>query len=343
MALSFAGNLSLCLGLMLGSWAVHAMSRTLPEASAEQKFEQWIGEHGRTYADSEEKGNRFEIFVDNLRFIEDSNHAGNRTFKLGLNAFSDLTVEEFLAIHTGLSLPPVHRNHPWTMPFSFMHANVTDVPDSIDWVEKGAVNAIKDQGQCGCCWAFSTIATVESITQIKIGNLPELSEQQLVDCTSGNNGCNGGWMDTAFEYIIQNGGITSETNYSYRATDGTCNTVAASSIVATITGYEDVPTNNEGELLKAVAMQPVSIALDASGQEFQSYSSGIFNGNCGTLMTHAVAIVGYGSTEDGTKYWKIRNSWGETWGEAGYMRIQRDFGQPEGLCGLAMHPSYPIM
>ncbi|XP_030462140.2 ervatamin-B-like [Syzygium oleosum] len=341
MASSFAGKVSLCLALMLGSWALHATSRALPEASMEQKFEQWIHEHGRTYADSEEKGNRFEIFVDNLRFIEDFNHAGNRTFKLDLNAFSDLTAKEFLAIHTGLSLQPTRRNSPGTM--SFPRADVTDVPDSIDWVEKGAVNAIKNQGPCGCCWAFSTIAAVESITQIKTGNLPELSEQQLVDCNSGNYGCNGGWMDTAFEYIIQNGGITSEANYPYRATDGTCDTSAASSTVAKITGYMEVPTNNEGELLNAVAMQPVSIALDASGREFQSYSSGVFNGNCGTAMTHAVVIVGYGTTEDGTKYWKIRNSWGETWGEAGYMMIQRDFDQPEGLCGLAMHPSYPIV
>ncbi|KAF8031062.1 hypothetical protein BT93_D0295 [Corymbia citriodora subsp. variegata] len=301
---------------MLGSWAVHAVSRTLPEASIEQNFEQWIREHGRTYVDSEEKGNRFEIFVDNLRFIEDFNHARNRTFKLGLNVLSNLTVEEFLTIHTGLAVPLVRRNSPRTM--LFRKANIADVSDSIDWVEKGAVNAIENQ------------AAVESIIQINIGNLPEQSEQQLVDCTSGNNGCNGGWMDTAFEYMIQNGGITSETNYSYRVAD------------RTITGYEDVPTNNEGELLKAVAMQPVSIALDASGREFQSYSSGVFSGGCGTAMTHAVAIVGYGTTEDGTKYWKIRNSWGETWGEAGYMRIQRDFGQPQGLCGLAMHPAYPI-
>ncbi|KAF8007397.1 hypothetical protein BT93_K1413 [Corymbia citriodora subsp. variegata] len=291
---------------MLGSWAVHAVSRTLPEASIEQKFEQWIREHGRTYVDSEEKGNRFEIFVDNLRFIEDFNHARNRTFKLGLNVLS--------------------RFKPDWRTMSFRKANITDVSDSIDWVEKGAVNAIENQGSCGILNDGSRGINI----QINTGNLPEQSEQQLVDCTSGNNGCNGGWMDTAFEYMIQNGGITSETNYSYRAADGT------------ITGYEDVPTNNEGELLKAVAMQPVSIALDASGQEFQSYSIGVFSGDCGTAMTHAVAIVGYGTTEDGTKYWKIRNSWGETWGEAGYMRIQRDFGQPQGLCRLAMHPSYPI-
>lgn len=311
MALSFAGNLSLCLGFLLCSWALHATPRTLPEASTEQKFEQWIHEHGRTYVDGAEKVNRFKIFVDNLRFIEDFNHSGNRTFKLGLNAFSDLTVEEFLAIHTGLSLPPVRRNSPRTM--SLLRANVTDVPDSIDWVEKGAVNAIKNQGPCGCCWAFSTIAAVESITQIKTGNLPELSEQQLVDCTSRNNGCNGGWMDTTFEYIVQNGGITSEANYPYQKADGTCDTSAASSIEATITSYKDVPTNNEGELLKAVGN---ATGFDSPRRK-RAGTPIVLKRHlqwCGTAMTHAVTIVGYGTTEDGTKYWKIRNSWGETWG-----------------------------
>ncbi|KAI6703635.1 hypothetical protein NL676_012771 [Syzygium grande] len=161
MASSFAGEVSLCLALMLGSWALHATSRALPEASMEQKFEQWIHEHGRTYAGSEEKGNRFEIFVDNLRFIEDFNHAGNHTFKLGLNVFSDLTAKEFLAIHTGLLLQPTRRNSPGTM--SFPRANITDVPDSIDWVEKGAVNAIKNQGPCGKSCSYTIFLAFQRI------------------------------------------------------------------------------------------------------------------------------------------------------------------------------------
>lgn len=339
MALSLAGKFSLCLVLMSASWALLAASRPLPEASIQQKFEQWMADHGRIYPDNEEKGKRLEIFADNMQFIEDFNRAGNRSFNLGLNTFSDRTVDEFRELSTGLVLPSTLR----LRPTPFMHANITHVPDSMDWVAKGAVNAIKDQGPCGSCWAFSAVAAIESITQIKTGKLLELSEQQLVDCTIENYGCSGGWMDTAFDYIIQNGGISSETNYPYDASDGTCNAHMASLSVAKIVGYEDVPANNEGEILKAVAMQPVSVALDGSGQEFQLYSSGVFNGNCGTNMSHAVAIVGYGTAEDGTKYWKIRNSWGKTWGEAGYMRIQRDYAQPEGLCGLAMHASYPVV
>lgn len=338
MALSLAGKFYLCLVLMLASWALLAAFRTLHEASIEQKHEQWITKHGRIYADSEEKGKRLEIFANNVRFIEDFNRAGNRTFKLGLNAFSDKTVDEFLQFSTGLLLPSTPR--PRTT--SFMHANITHIPRCIDWVAKGAVNAIKNQGQCGSCWAFSAVAAIESITQIKTGKLLELSEQQLVDCIK-NSGCSGGWMDTAFDYTIQNGGITSETKYPYIATNGTCHVPTASLSVAKIVGYEDVPANNEGEILKAVAMQPVSVSIDGSRREFHLYSSGVFNGNCGTEVTHAVAIVGYGTARDCTNYWKIRNSWGETWGEAGYMRIQRDYAQPEGLCGIAMHASYPVV
>ncbi|KAF8031063.1 hypothetical protein BT93_D0296 [Corymbia citriodora subsp. variegata] len=321
MALLLAGKFSLCLVLMLASRALHAVSRTLTEASIRQKYEQWMAEHGRVYADG-------EIFADNLRFIEDFNLVGNRTFKLGLNAFADRTVEEFLKLSTGLVLPSTLR--PKTT--SFVHANITHIPDGMDWVAKGAVNAIKDQGGCGSCWAFSAVAAIESITQIKTGKLLELSEQQLVDCTVDNYGCGGGWMNTAFDY-----------NYPYDASDEICHAHAASMSVAKIVGYENVPANNEGKLLKAVTMQPVSVALDASGREFQLYSSGVFNGNCGTTMCHAVAIVGYGTAKDGTKYRKIRNSWGKSWGEAGYMRIQRGYARPEGLCGLAMHASYLVV
>jgi C1A family cysteine protease len=189
------------------------------------------------------------------------------------------------------------------------------------------------------------VAAIEGISKIQTGKLISLSEQQLLDCaTDGNYGCNGGLMDNAFKYIIQNQGITTETNYPYEAMQGTCDTQKASSYEAQISGFEDVPSNNEEALLKAVASQPVSVGLDGYGRDFQLYSSGVFHGECDqTKLNHAVTAIGYGTADDGTKYWLVKNSWGESWGESGYMRIQRDIDSPEGLCGIARQASYPVI
>lgn len=175
------------------------------------------------------------------------------------------------------------------------------------------------------------------------GTLISLSEQELVDCdTKGvDQGCEGGLMDDAFKFIIQNGGLNTEAQYPYQGVDGTCNTNEEVTHVATITGYEDVPSNNEQALQQAVANQPISVAIDASGSDFQNYQSGVFTGSCGTQLDHGVAVVGYGVSDDGTKYWLVKNSWGADWGEEGYIRMQRDVDAPEGLCGIAMQPSYP--
>jgi C1A family cysteine protease len=193
----------------------------------------------------------------------------------------------------------------------------------------------------GCCWAFSTVAAIEGIIKLQTGNLISLSEQQLVDCTAGNKGCQGGLMDTAFQYIIRNGGLTSEDNYPYQGVDGTCSSEKAASTEAQITGYEDVPQNNENALLQAVAKQPVSVAVDGGGNDFRFYKSGVFEGDCGTNLNHAVTAIGYGTDSDGTDYWLVKNSWGTSWGENGYMRMRRGIGSSEGLCGVAKDASYP--
>ena len=188
---------------------------------------------------------------------------------------------------------------------------------------------------------------MESIIKIKTGNLIDLSEQQLVDCAkTGNHGCRGGWMTNAFSYIIKNQGITTERNYPYQERDGRAcpingqNARAYSS--ARIVGFQRVPSNNEEALLKAVSSQPVSAAIDGSGWNFRMYKSGVFSGDCSTAVTHAVTIVGYGTTKDGIKYWLLKNSWGKNWGENGYMRLKRDVGHPQGLCGIATDASYPL-
>ncbi|XP_073107500.1 senescence-specific cysteine protease SAG39-like [Elaeis guineensis] len=329
--------------IVLGVWVFGAMARGIADVPMSTRHEQWMAQYERVYKDTKEKERRFQIFKDNYNYIESVNRAGNRKYKLGLNQFADMTNEEVKASHLGFK--PMRFTKSTTG--SFQYANLTDVSDSVDWRTKGAVTSIKDQGQCGCCWAFSSVAAIEGITQINTGKLVSLSEQhymqQLVDCdvSDGNNGCSGGLMTRAFRYVIDNRGITTEDNYPYMAADGTCDTDKASSSAATISGYENVPANDESSLLPAVSKQPVSVGIEGSGQDFLKYSSGIFTGPCGTNIDHAVTVVGYGTAEDGTKYWLLKNSLGTTWGENGYMRLLRGTDDAEGLCGIAMQASYP--
>ncbi|KAJ0974530.1 hypothetical protein J5N97_016495 [Dioscorea zingiberensis] len=309
------------------------------EISMAERHEQWMAKHGKTYKDAAEKLHRFEIFKLNVNFIESFN-AGNHKFKLGANRFADLTNDEFKAMYTGfIPARPTNNNAANT---SFKYENFTNVPSSVDWRTEGAVTPIKDQGQCGSCWAFSAVAAMEGVTKLSTGNLISLSEQELVDCDvlGDDKGCNGGLMDNAFKFIIVTGGLNSEANYPYTATDDSCNVTEAASHAAAIKGYEDVPKNSEDALLKAVANQPVSVAVDASGI-FQLYDSGVLSGDCGTDLDHGVTAVGYGTASDGTKYWLVKNSWGEEWGENGYVRLERDVAAKEGMCGIAMEPSFP--
>ncbi|KAG2575230.1 hypothetical protein PVAP13_7KG422300 [Panicum virgatum] len=190
--------------------------------------------------------------------------------------------------------------------------------------------------------AYNAIGEEERRYQIVTGDLISLSEQELVDCdTSYNEGCNGGLMDYAFEFIINNGGIDTEEDYPYKGTDNRCDVNRKNAKVVTIDSYEDVPVNSEKSLQKAVANQPVSVAIEASGRAFQLYSSGIFTGRCGTALDHGVTAVGYG-TENGKDYWIVKNSWGSSWGEAGYIRMERNVKASSGKCGIAVEPSYPL-
>ncbi|KAF8048316.1 hypothetical protein N665_2565s0006 [Sinapis alba] len=303
-------------------------------------FEQWLVDNHKNYNGLGEKDKRFQIFMDNVRFVQEHNSVPDQSYELGLTRFADLTNEEFRAIYLRKKM---ERTRVSVKAERYLHKVGDSLPDEVDWRAKGAVVPVKDQGSCGSCWAFSAIGAVEGINQIKTGELVSLSEQELVDCdTSYNEGCNGGLMDYAFQFIINNGGIDTEEDYPYTATDvNICNSDKKNTRVVTIDGYEDVPENDEKSLKKALAHQPISVAIEAGGREFQLYKSGVFKGTCGTALDHGVVAVGYGTSEEGQDYWIIRNSWGSNWGESGYVKLQRNIKDSSGKCGVAMMASYP--
>ncbi|KAJ3696643.1 hypothetical protein LUZ61_000348 [Rhynchospora tenuis] len=296
------------------------------------EFEKWISDHGRVYESDREKSERFNIFKANYEYIQEKNREPGLTYTLGLNEFADLTNDEFVARYTG-ALPPTDVDT--TIPTEPSKYDDLSLPASIDWRAYGAVTPVKNQGSC--------VAAIEGAVKIKKGYLLSLSEQELVDCVSTCYKCRGGWPTKAFQWVINNGGIATESYYPYSATNGTCNSNGASYHAASIKGYVNVPRYNERALMYAVAMQPVSVALEASSRSFQFYRGGIYTGTCGNTLNHAVTIIGYGIAGNGMKYWIIKNSWGTTWGAGGYMYIQKDvYNLPAGLCGLAMSPAYPI-
>ncbi|WOL04427.1 vignain [Canna indica] len=310
------------------------------EESLWNLYERWRSHHPHAASrDTHEKQKRFDAFKENVKFIHEVNQK-DAAYKLRLNKFGDMTNQEFRSLFAGSNVR--HRRSRRGTAGSFMYESVRGLPASVDWREKGAVTAVKNQGQCGSCWAFSTVVAVEGINQIKTEKLISLSEQELIDCDNGDNeGCTGGLMVNAFEYIKEKGGLTTEDEYPYVGKEGTCNLSKKNSPAVGIDGHERVPTNDESVLMKAVANQPVSVAIEAGGTAFQFYSEGVFTGPCSTELNHGVAIVGYGATEDGTQYWIVKNSWGADWGDGGYIKMQRGVADKEGLCGIAMDASYP--
>jgi len=308
-------------------------SSSMTEKDAEEAFTSFIKTHNKKYT-HDEFFNRFNTFKTNMEKIRIHNN-GEENYTMGSNAFADLTWEEFRSNKLGYkAIDNAHLRSKNAKPITLEGPAAA----SVDWRTKGIVTPVKDQGQCGSCWAFSTTGSTEGAVAQKTGNLVSLSEQQLVDCSTaqGNQGCNGGLMDYGFQYIITNKGITSEASYPYTATGpNTCQKGKA--VAATISSFGDVPAGDEDSLLAAVSKQPVSIAIEADQEAFQFYSGGVLTAACGTNLDHGVLAVGYG-TDAGTDYWIVKNSWGATWGESGYIRLVRGKNQ----CGLANAASYPI-
>jgi len=291
----------------------------------------------KNYLDSAEENLRRSIFAENVRKIVRHNlekDLGLHSYSLGVNKFAELTNKEFVAQMNGLKMNnriPTNVRVPLT----------GDLPKTVDWRTKGYVTPIKNQAQCGSCWAFSAVASLEGQHFKATGKLVSLSEQNLVDCSQkeGNMGCEGGLMDQAFQYIMDVGGIDTEKSYPYEAVDDTCKFKKAN-IGATVKSFTDIPSGDEKALQKAVAtVGPISVGIDASQDSFQLYSSGVYDEpNCSsTQLDHGVTAVGYG-TDGGKDYWLVKNSWGEDWGMKGYIEMSRN---ADNQCGIATAASYP--
>ncbi|XP_069102619.1 procathepsin L-like [Argopecten irradians] len=285
---------------------------------------------------------RRQIWESNVRLIQKHNlefDRGVNTYTLGMNEYGDMTNEEFVQTMNGYLMRNSSSGSLFLPP-----SNVQDLPTTVDWRTKGYVTPVKNQGQCGSCWAFSTTGSLEGQTFKKTGKLVSLSEQNLVDCSSreGNHGCKGGLMDQGFQYIKINNGIDTESSYPYRAKTGFFCKFKKSDVGATDTGYTDIKSKSESDLQSAVAtVGPISVAMDAGHKSFQLYRSGIYTEKecSSTRLDHGVLAVGYG-TDGGQDYWLVKNSWGTKWGMEGYVKIARNQGN---MCGLATQASYPTV
>jgi len=302
-------------------------------------FTSWMQTYQKSYTSAEFQ-TRFEAFMENMDFIEawNSNPLAHR---VGLNIFSDLTNAEYQSIFLGTHIT-VPRS-------SFVETFEGVLPEAtnLDWTTRGYVTGVKDQGQCGSCWSFSATGAMEGAHFKATGNLVGLSEQNLMDCSTayGNQGCQGGLMDWAFAYVIANKGIDSESSYPYTTADGTSCHYNSANNVANIKSYTDVATGNEAALLSALSsVGPISVAIDASQNSFQSYQSGVYyDAACSsTRLDHGVLVVGYGTDDaSGNAYWIVKNSWGTGWGKlGGYIWMSRN---RNNNCGIATAASYPLV
>ena len=306
-------------------------------SSDDYAFMNYIAKHGKVYETVEEYGFRMNEWRKADRYIQLHNNEMNATWTLSHNHLSDWTHAERKSLN---GLKPELRTREYA-PVLLEPSN----SDGVNWVEKGAVTDVKNQGSCGSCWSFSTTGSLEGAHFIATGSLESFSEEQFVQCDYGvtkNLGCNGGLMDKAFAYAESNA-IQTEDNYPYTSGSGrrgSCDSSKLEGASLKVTTYTDVTVNSPEQLKAALDKQPVSVAIEADKMAFQMYHSGVLTGDkCGTNLDHGVLAVGYG-TENGVEYYLVKNSWGATWGDAGYVKIGVEDGA--GVCGIQSGPpSYP--
>lgn len=306
------------------------------------EWEAFKAKYDKHYSSLWEEEYHHEIYTKNKQKIDAHKilfSQGIVPYNMAINQFGDLTNAEFNEMMNKL------RYNPFASKKQFRRWSTdidSEVPDSIDWREKGYVTEVKDQGNCGACYAFSATGSLEGQHFAKTGQLISLSEQQIIDCSIpyGNYGCQGGLIDYSFDYIINARGIQSETTYPYQCQMGICK-YQANNTAATMNGYVDLPSGNEEHLKDSVGtIGPVSVAVDASHMSFQFYSGGIYyEPDCSDqFLDHGLLVVGYGN-QNGSDYWTVKNSWGTTWGDEGYILMSRNRGNNCGIASLASYPT----